>query len=61
MNLLRDILISTANAILVEASPYNINNAKIYDMSKWRGKNILGYALMNVREQLKNKQLKDDV
>jgi ribA/ribD-fused uncharacterized protein len=61
-----DILISTDNAILVEASPYDIiwgvgigiNNAKIYDMSKWHGKNILGYALMNVRKQLKNEQLK---
>lgn len=62
---IQEILLSTEDAILVEASPYdklwgvglNQNNADIYDISKWRGKNILGYALMKVREQLKNELL----
>jgi len=25
------------------------------DIAKWRGKNLLGFALMEVREQLRNK------
>ena len=59
---IQKILLSTENAILVEASPYNklwgvglsINNDDIYDIEKWNGVNILSYALMKVHTQLRN-------
>ncbi|MBD3918432.1 NADAR family protein [Paenibacillus sp. PR3] len=57
---LRDYLISTRRAILVEASPYdriwgigmgeadpNANNPM-----KWKGSNLLGFALTEIRDQL---------
>ncbi len=48
---------STGNKILVEASPYDKiygvglgeNDPKILDENNWRGENLLGYTLMNVR------------
>ena len=57
----RDFLLKTKNDIIVEASPYD----KIwgvglpikyvtYDITKWKGKNILGYALMEAREAIRN-------
>lgn len=57
-----NILLLTDNNIIVEASPYDdiwgvklsINNSNIYNIQKWKGKNILGYALMEAREAIKN-------
>jgi ribA/ribD-fused uncharacterized protein len=56
------ILQSTGNKILVEASPYDKiwgigvdeNNEKIYNPNYWKGENLLGFALMEVRDVLKN-------
>jgi|TARA_Y100000389_G_C17433382_1_gene504054 ribA/ribD-fused uncharacterized protein len=57
---IQQILLSTKNAILAEASPWDciwgigmdINDPEINDISKWRGKNLLGYALMKARNTL---------
>ena len=58
---LRNILLNTNDKILVEASPHDTIwgiglgdwNEDILDESKWRGQNLLGKALMEVREKLK--------
>lgn len=55
---LKQFLISTGDKVLVEASPTDRiwgiglgkNNPDALDPTKWRGKNLLGFALMNVRE-----------
>lgn len=60
--LLRHVLLETENLILVEASPYdNIwgigiswqDNACLNE-ANWKGLNLLGKALMEVREKLRN-------
>ena len=59
---LKEFLLSTDDAILVEASPYDTIwgigmdretalNSKVED---WKGENLLGCALMEVRDWLKN-------
>ncbi|MBB4806961.1 ribA/ribD-fused uncharacterized protein [Chryseobacterium defluvii] len=58
---LRDFLLSTENKILVEASPYDKvwgigmleNNPKAENPLEWNGENLLGFALMEVRDELK--------
>ena len=55
-----EILLSTDNKILVEASPYDKiwgvgldeNNEKIYNPNYWKGENLLGFALMEIRDLL---------
>lgn len=62
---LKNKLLQTGNKILVEASPYDIiwgiglgeNDPGAYDESRWRGQNLLGKVLMNVRDNLDNKEL----
>lgn len=57
---LRDYLLSTGDSVLVEASPYDPiwgigmkqGDAGIEDPSNWKGKNLLGFALMEVRDIL---------
>ena len=57
---LQDALIETGDAILAEASPYDkvwgigreYNDPKAQDLSQWKGQNLLGNALMKVREEL---------
>jgi hypothetical protein len=57
---LRDFLLSTGEKVLVEASPYDriwgigmaATNADVERPSAWRGLNLLGFALMEVRERL---------
>jgi ribA/ribD-fused uncharacterized protein len=56
-----EILVSTENKILVEASPLDKiwgiglseNNKDIYNPNYWKGKNLLGFALMEVREEMR--------
>ena len=58
---MRDILLATGDKILVEASPfdtiwgigYSENKAEALSPQKWRGLNLLGFALMEVRDELK--------
>ena len=58
---LREFLLSTGDSILVEASPYdNIWGIKLFantpeaqDSFQWRGENLLGFALMEVRDELR--------
>ncbi|NQZ76698.1 MAG: NADAR family protein [Ekhidna sp.] len=57
---LKDYLIGTKNRILVEASPVDSvwgigmtsNDEFAYIPTKWKGHNLLGFALMNVRDRL---------
>jgi ribA/ribD-fused uncharacterized protein len=57
---LKDFLLKTQDRILVEASPVdNIwgvglakDNARIENPEKWNGLNLLGFALMEVRDEL---------
>jgi len=58
---LKALLLSTEDKIIVEASPYDTiwgiglhwENDDCLDESKWKGQNLLGKALMEVRNQLK--------
>ena len=57
---LREYLLSTGNKILVEASPYDKvwgiglkkGNSDICSPQKWRGQNLLGFALMEARDKI---------
>lgn len=57
---LREFLLNSGERILVEASPYDriwgiglaADNDKAQDPLQWRGLNLLGFALMAVREKL---------
>ena len=59
---LKDYLLGTINRVLVEASPVdNIwgvglaeDNVDVINPFKWKGLNLLGFALMEVREKLRN-------
>ncbi len=58
---LKQFLLSTGDKVLVEASPtdrvwgigFGKNDPDAADPTKWRGKNLLGFALMQVREALR--------
>ena len=58
---LKQFLLNTKDKILVEASPYDKiwgigmdeNNKDILNPSKWKGENLLGKALMKVRDYIK--------
>lgn len=57
---LRDFLLGTGDRVLVEASPVDrvwgiglaATDAGADDPERWRGANLLGFALMRAREQL---------
>jgi len=59
-DLLRRYLLSTGDAVLVEASPLDTiwgiglgaANERLADPSRWRGQNLLGFALMEVRDEI---------
>ena len=54
-------LLSTGNALLAECSPYDkkwgigidINDPDRFVIAKWKGKNLLGRILMEIREELR--------
>ena len=58
---LREFLLSTGDSVLVEASPYDAiwgirlpaSAPEAQDPMKWRGRNLLGFALMEVRDELR--------
>ena len=60
---LQEFLLQTGDRILVEASPYDkiwgiglaADTPDIENPATWRGENLLGFALMEVREQLCSK------
>ena len=60
---LKDYLLGTGNKILVEASPWDkiwgiglaTNEVGFDNPNKWEGENLLGFALMEVRNQLRGK------
>lgn len=59
---LKTFLIQTKNKVIVEASPVDPiwgiglaeDNADAKDPVKWKGENLLGFALMEVRDKLNN-------
>ena len=58
---LREFLLSTGDSVLAEASPYDniwgirlsANSLEAQDPMKWRGQNLLGFALMEIRDELR--------
>lgn len=58
---LKTYLLSTGNRILVEASPVDKiwgtglaeDNPSIFNPNQWKGENLLGFALMDVRNELR--------
>ncbi len=61
---LKEYLLQTNTRVLVEASPVDRiwgiglakDNRDVYDPTKWRGENLLGFALMEVRDHLVSNQ-----
>ncbi len=59
-NDLKKLLLETKDAILAECAlrdriwgiGLTMDDPKRFDMDKWNGQNLLGYALMMVRERL---------
>ncbi|WP_435524533.1 NADAR family protein [Chryseobacterium indoltheticum] len=57
----KEFLLSTNDKILVEASPYDTiweigmleTNPKAENPQQWNGENLLGFALMEIRDELK--------
>jgi ribA/ribD-fused uncharacterized protein len=62
-NALAEFLLNTGNQVLVEASPVDpiwgiglpADSPKATDPAQWRGLNLLGFALMAVRDRLGNR------
>ena len=67
---LRSYLLGTGDSLLAEASPYDDiwgigldqSNAAGVDVTGWRGQNLLGFALMEVREEIRRlREFEDEV
>ena len=62
---LLEILLGTGSELLAECSPYDkkwgigidINDPDRYDISKWKGKNLLGKVLMEIRDELQQEKM----
>jgi ribA/ribD-fused uncharacterized protein len=58
---LKQFLLSTGNTVIVEASPRDLiwgiglgeHNPKSQNPNTWRGRNLLGFALMEARDELR--------
>ncbi|MEU2158585.1 NADAR family protein [Streptomyces sp. NPDC019396] len=58
---LRSYLLTTGDRVLVEASPMDriwgiglaADDERVHDPARWRGRNLLGFALMEARERLR--------
>lgn len=54
-------LLATGDRVLVEASPWDriwgvgldVGDPDVYDTDKWKGQNLLGQALMTVRDMVR--------
>ena len=65
---MKDVLLATKGAVLVEASPYDRiwgiglleSDAKRISPSKWNGLNLLGKILTNVREDIAAMEASDE-
>uniref|UniRef100_A0AC35UBD8 DUF1768 domain-containing protein n=1 Tax=Rhabditophanes sp. KR3021 TaxID=114890 RepID=A0AC35UBD8_9BILA len=63
---LQRILLATEDATIVECAPnkltwdigYGMKDPKRFDRMKWKGQNLLGKALMEVRQELRRKDAK---
>lgn len=61
---LKEFLLGTQNRVLVEASPVDkiwgigmaVDNANVENPNLWKGDNLLGFALMEVRSRLSEKK-----
>jgi len=61
---LKEFLLNTGDRVIVEASPYDriwgigmaTTDANAENPARWKGLNLLGFALMEVRERLKEVQ-----
>jgi len=61
---LRDLLFSTGDHVIAEATRndsiwgigINVDDPRVQDQQQWRGRNVLGFALMRVREHLRNER-----
>lgn len=64
---LRDFLLATGDRVLVEASPRDriwgiglaVDDERAQDPARWRGLNLLGFALMEAREELRTASATD--
>lgn len=64
---LKEILLSTGDRVLVEASPYDKiwgiglqqDDDRCLDENQWQGMNLLGRALMEVRKQINEEENED--
>ena len=60
---MKEFLLGTGDRVLVEASPRDriwgigmgANNENAENPNLWRGKNLLGFALMEVRERIRTR------
>lgn len=61
---LKQFLLSTGDKVIVEASPVDsiwgigmaASDSGVHDPQKWKGENLLGFALMEVRDKLRNNE-----
>jgi len=61
---LRDLLFSTSDHLLAEATRndsiwgigINVDDPRVQDQQQWRGRNVLGFALMRARDHLQDRR-----
>ena len=59
---MRSLLLSTGDKIIAEATTkdeiwgigIDVGDPRVQDQKQWKGINVLGFALMKAREQLRN-------